>query len=240
MQDAAIDLSAVPDTVRFKEHCIGVHGGMAHALEQDGDEVSNVVNDVLGALKQHHRVGEQLVLCGHSLGGGYAQIMALHLLSRKLSVSAVRTFGAPHVLVPPKNRSSQMWQKLHAITQHWVHDWDPVPRLPLCQDWLLGVLPKLKHEVTEGVRIGIAQKYIAGLHQSCNGTRARLLEKYDVVGQVMLVSLTSSVAYRASEGAPLKKLLSEKPPEPVMTLSKLPAYHSMQDYFQIAQKLTTV
>ena len=34
MQDAVIDLSAVPDYTRFQEHGIGVHGGVAHALEQ--------------------------------------------------------------------------------------------------------------------------------------------------------------------------------------------------------------
>ena len=167
-------------------------------------------------------------------------MMAVHLLSENVDVVAVRTFGSPHVLVPPKPGDlSILWQKLNSITQHWVHDWDPVPRLPLCKTWLTDVLPKLKYEVIQGVRIGIAQKYIQALQLHCTETRARLLEPYDVVGEVVLVSKATSMALHASEGsAALKELLGEKPPESVMTPSKLFVYHSMEDYLQIAHKLT--
>ncbi|CAE7236136.1 yiaY [Symbiodinium natans] len=213
MQDAAIDLSAVPDCFRFKEHGLGVHGGIAHVLEQEGENVDHVVKEVFKVLNQHRRSGDQLVLCGHSLGGGYAQVMAVHLLSLNVDVSAVRTFGAPHVLVPQAGTAQTMWQKLHAITQHWVHDWDPVPRLPLCQTWLVDVLPRLKKEVVKGVRVGIAQKYIENLQRNCNASSAQMLGEYDVVGQVVLVSMASCSAHVASEGAaPLKELLSERQP----------------------------
>ena len=117
VQDVAIDVAAVPDYKHFKEHGIGVHSGIANALEQDGDGICNVVNDVLQALQEHLQQGDRLVLCGHSLGGGYAQAMAVHLLSRNLDVAAVRTFGAPHVLVPWRaQESSNLWQKLTSIT----------------------------------------------------------------------------------------------------------------------------
>ena len=239
VQDAAIDLSAVPDCFRFKEHGLGVHGGIAHVLEQEGENVDHVVKEVFKVLNQHRRSGDQLVLCGHSLGGGYAQVMAVHLLSLNVDVSAVRTFGAPHVLVPQAGTAQTMWHKLHAITQHWVHDWDPVPRLPLCQTWLVDVLPRLKKEVVKGVRVGIAQKYIENLQRNCNASSAQMLNQYDVVGQVVLVSMASGSAHVASEGAaPLKELLSEKPPEAAMTLSQIPAYHSMPDYLDLARRLT--
>ena len=240
VQDLAIDLSAVPDYFRFKKHGMGVHAGIAHVLEQEGENVDHVVNEVWTALNNHRRAGDQLVLCGHSLGGGYAQVMAIHLLIRRVDVSAVRTFGAPHVLVAPKAGASQtLWRNLHAITQHWVHDWDPVPRLPLCQAWLVDVLPRLKKEVTKGIRVGIAQKYIENLQWNCNASSAQMLNQYDVVGQVVLVSLASGSAHVASEGAaPLKELLSEKPPQAAMTLSQIPAYHSMPDYYDLARRLT--
>ncbi|CAE7520854.1 unnamed protein product [Symbiodinium sp. CCMP2592] len=243
VQDAAIDLCAVPDCTRLGEHGIGVHSGIAHALEQRGDNTFHVLNDVHEALQVHRQHGERLILCGHSLGGGYAQVMAVHLLSRKVDVAAVQTFGAPHVLVPPSSKQEDhptlLWWTLNSITQHWVHDWDPVPRLPLCKAWLTGVLPKLKQEVVRGLRVGIARKYIQALHQHCNDTRAKLLEHYDVVGEIVLVSKATSVAFRASKGsAALKELLCEKPPESVMTPSKLFAYHSMEDYLHIAHKLT--
>ncbi|CAE7260280.1 unnamed protein product [Symbiodinium natans] len=241
VQDAAIDLSAVPDYGKFKEHGIGVHGGMAHTLEQEGDDINHVVKDVLQALDRHRGIGEPLVLCGHSLGGGYAQVMAVHLLSRDVRISAVRTFGSPHVLVPMSPQPGQLWQRLHAITLHWVHDWDPVPRLPLCKSWLVDVLPRLKQEFGGTVRVGMASNLIKQFQNDYDDRRAHLLEKYDVVGEVLLVSLNSGLACRGKEGAaPLKELLAEKPPEAVMTFSRLPAYHSMRDYLQIALKLLAV
>ncbi|CAE7520802.1 yiaY [Symbiodinium sp. CCMP2592] len=239
VQDAAIDLCAVPDCSRFREHGMGVHSGIAHALEQEGDEINHVVRDVLGALEEHRQPEERLVLCGHSLGGGYAQVMAVHLLTRKVEVSAIRTFGAPHVLVP-QHECPRFWRNLHSITQHWVHDWDPVPRLPLCKTWLVDVLPKLKQEVVTGVRLGIAERCVERLRQNYDRTKARMLEKYDVVGKVVLVSLGSDLAFGATQDvASLKGLLGEKPPGSIMTFSRLFAYHSMGDYLKIARKLTS-
>ena len=239
VQDAAIDLCAVPDCSRFREHGMGVHSGIAHALEQEGDEINHVVRDVVKALEEHRRPEERLVLCGHSLGGGYAQVMAVHLLTRKVEVSAICTFGAPHVLIP-QHECPRFWRNLHSITQHWVHDWDPVPRLPLCKTWLVDVLPKLKQEVVKGVRVGVAERCVERLRQNYDRTKARMLEKYDVVGKVVLVSLVSDLAFGASQDvASLRRLLGEKPPGSIMTFGRLFAYHSMEDYLQIARKLSS-
>ena len=216
---------------------MGVQSGIAHALQQEGDETNHVVRDVLEALK-HRQPEERLVVCRHSLGGGYAQVMAVHLLIREVDVAAVRTFGAPHVLVPQREFCGKLHSKLHSITQHWVHDWDPVPRLPLCKSWLVDVLPKLRPEVVMGVRVGIAQR--EPLRQTYDRTKARMLDKYDVVGKVVLVSLVCDLAFSATQDVvPLRRLLGEKPPGSIMTFSRLCAYHSMEDYLQIARKLTS-
>ncbi|CAE7520819.1 unnamed protein product [Symbiodinium sp. CCMP2592] len=230
VQDALIDLAAVPDYFRFAEHGSGVHGGIAHALEQRG---KNVVKDVLKALQQHRKDGEQLVLCGHSLGGGYAQVMAVHLLSRNEEVSAVCTFGSPHVFIPPERKEEQrgrkVWNELCSVSQHWVLDWDPIPRLPLCQSWL-DVLPQVKIDVVEGIRIGLAEIQ----------AKVPVLEGFDVAGEVVMVNKATISAYLAPKGAPpQKKLLSEKPPESSMTLNKLNACHDMKEYSLIARMLTT-
>ncbi|CAE7520870.1 unnamed protein product [Symbiodinium sp. CCMP2592] len=248
LEDVVIDLCAVPDFHRFKDHGIGVHSGIGHALEQEGDGICHVVTDVLQALEQHRQPGERLVLCGHSLGGAYAQVMAVHLLSRNVEVTALRTFGAPHVLVPPNPQDfSALWQGLDVITSHFVHDWDPVPRIPLCKVWLTDVLPQLKQEVVRGVRIGIAQKYIEALQRNCNETRAKFLKRYDVVGEVVLVSEASGLVLVAAapreiplgeEAAPLKELLGEKPPGAIMTPSKLLAYHDMSVYLQLTRTMS--
>ena len=58
VQDVAIDVAAVPDYTRFEEHGIGVHSGIAHALEQKGDGIRHVVNDVLQALQEHLQQGD--------------------------------------------------------------------------------------------------------------------------------------------------------------------------------------
>ena len=55
VQDVAIDISAVLNFHRFSEHAIGVHGGMAHTLEQDGKDVDHVVSSVLETIRRHRR-----------------------------------------------------------------------------------------------------------------------------------------------------------------------------------------
>ena len=85
-------------------------------------------------------------------------------------------------------------------------------------------------EVREGSKLGIA-------HRNFNATKAPILEKCAVLGQILMVCLTSDVAYCAPEGAgPFKELLAQKPPESVMTFGKLPAYHSMSDYVRLVRK----
>ena len=82
-------------------------------------------------------------------------------------------------------------------------------------------------------------RYIEGLQKHYDSHKARLLERYDVVGRVVLVSLSCGAAYKPSDAAtPLKDLLSQQPPEDVMTLSKLPAYHDMWGYLQVARQLS--
>ena len=53
VQDVAIDVGAVPDYHRFKEHGIGVHGGIARTLKQDGEDVEHVLNSVLDMRSRH-------------------------------------------------------------------------------------------------------------------------------------------------------------------------------------------
>ena len=55
-----------------------------------------------------------VVVCGHSLGGGYAALCGLELLSRSAPVVAVHGFGAPQVILRPKGDPEQhpLWQRL--------------------------------------------------------------------------------------------------------------------------------
>ena len=113
-----------------------------------------VLDEISRKLKEVGAVGKPLVLCGHSLGGGYAQAAACYLLELGWDIAAVRTFGSLHPLAPlaevqPGNLSTAMLQtklrkqrdksrktlqKLGPVVQHYMFAWDPVPRLPLCQE----------------------------------------------------------------------------------------------------------
>ena len=83
----------------------------------------------------------KLVICGHSLGAGYAVLSALHLFtSTDLDVTAVIAHGCPQVIVPPASYDHPMWHRLHAVVKVYVNQWDVVPRLPSCGKWLHDVL----------------------------------------------------------------------------------------------------
>jgi len=250
MQDAAIDVSAVPSPSSGTEFGIGVHSGMYAALQQDGQHV-NVLEEVLKELNKHRQWHEHLILSGHSLGGGYAQIVALHLLHREAHDSyhsagllkstagfgniQVHTFGAPHVVVPPPSpwavAEFALWRELESRSTLWVNSWDPVPRLPMCADWL-----KLSVE---------AYIFKVCLRPEIVDTRVSMLSKYDVTGNVVMVSKTPNGACQArSKDACLqitqKELLSEVPPEVLRTAGRLRAYHSMAEYLSIAEGLLPV
>jgi hypothetical protein len=72
---------------------------------------------------------ENIVLCGHSLGDGYAMITAAELLQQGLPVSSIYTFGAPMVFAK-KNQEIEhpIWQQLHEKTHALVFNCDIVPR----------------------------------------------------------------------------------------------------------------
>jgi len=237
VQDVAVDLAATPLASRHTVFGLGLHPGMYAALEQEAPHL-NVLQEILSALQCYRQESEPLVLCGHSLGGGYAQIVALHLLHGghvEHSKMKVQTCGAPHIVIPPQEEDSgaakDLWHLLSSCSEHLVNAWDPVPRLPLCSKWLTDVIPKLGVERC-GFKFSLELDFV-------NEEQVSLLLKYDVAGKVVMAGKgISEACCRASACQQSQKdLLSEVPPREVMTVQRLPAYHSMADYLCIAEQL---
>ena len=234
------------------QHCVGVHSGIASVLT---DPHNNVIEQIDSKLKELCARTVPIVLCGHSLGGGYAQVAACHLVHMGWKVAAVRTFGSLHPLAPfPGSSRVSCFRKLFPslimsrcdvkckwtldklipVMQHYVHAWDPIPRVLVCRKWREKVLPNFKLKVL-GVHIELVP---AGkLIEDASKSVLKQLEKYDVFGEVVMVSAGSPTAFvRASKGTSLKELLGEAPPQSI-THEELFSYHRMADYLSILERV---
>ena len=69
--------------------------------------------------------GRNLVICGHSLGGGFATLFALELLQRGKAICAVISHGGPQVVVP--NPENPLWKALNDVAIVYVNEFDIVP-----------------------------------------------------------------------------------------------------------------
>lgn len=97
-------------------------------------ETSTIAEQVRDKLFNESNEGLQIVLCGHSLGGGYAILCGLELLHMKENIDAIVAHGAPQVIIP--NNSCELWRRLDEKTTVYVNGFDVVPRLPSCyEDW---------------------------------------------------------------------------------------------------------
>ena len=110
---------------------------MQTALDNKGGRAETTVDRISALVRSSDK--PKVVLCGHSLGGGYAILAALDMVHRELPIASVVTFGAPQVVVP--DPANPTWQKLNAMAVLYVNAWDIVPRLPSCDAWLNDVLP---------------------------------------------------------------------------------------------------
>jgi hypothetical protein len=95
-------------------HGLRVHSGMAGALHRHTYKVVDEVQEMLARTNKPEN-NAKVLLCGHSLGGAYAQLVALELLQKQKQSSRpnkVFTFGSPQVIIPPDEHSTD---QAHAI-----------------------------------------------------------------------------------------------------------------------------
>ena len=96
-------------TPRETSHGLFVHGGMLSALEHRASPVLASLTNQLSELGV-----KEVVLTGHSLGGGYAVISAAHLLSHGIPVKKVITFGSPQIVADQQD-DNELWQQVSRL-----------------------------------------------------------------------------------------------------------------------------
>jgi hypothetical protein len=168
-------------------HGLRVHSGMWNALQQSrNDNKHHTLKCIIGVLREllsGRSEGKEVVLCGHSLGGGYAILTSLELIANEIEVAAVLTFGAPQVIVP--NQDLDIWHKLDSCTILFINAFDPVPRLP-------SILAKRR----QGFQIFKGPLIITvGVDHVLKHSIDTILD-YDTVGTLMFISAGSSYARR--------------------------------------------
>lgn len=112
--------------------------GALHTSTSQADVIISELRDVA--------VGREVVICGHSLGGGYAMLFGLKLLSMDMRVDAVLSHGGPMVIEPPGEghvRGRKLWDALSAVSRVYVNEFDMIPRLPSCRSWVFDVIPRV-------------------------------------------------------------------------------------------------
>merc|ERR1712232_1436953 len=135
--DGIIDASFVSHD--DSPHGLRVHGGMHNTLHQQNHHTSKLLIEKVQRMLEVPGF-EEVVLCGHSLGGGYALLLALDMMQAGINVTAVKTFGAPQVVVP--DRQNPYWKQLNDIATLYINSYDLVPRLLSSEKWVVELLPK--------------------------------------------------------------------------------------------------
>eukprot|EP00927_Polykrikos_kofoidii_P061209 TRINITY_DN56075_c0_g1_i1.p1 TRINITY_DN56075_c0_g1~~TRINITY_DN56075_c0_g1_i1.p1 ORF type:complete len:870 (-),score=146.02 TRINITY_DN56075_c0_g1_i1:314-2890(-) len=217
------------------EYDLRVHAGMWTALhKRDHHVVDSVIAEVRAARRSRNDWQMcRVVLCGHSLGGGYALLTALDMLHRGMQVTQVVTFGAPQVVV--RDPDVLLWQKLNEIATLYVNAFDVVPRLPSCLNWVFEVLPTA---LALGTRFGSVRSGV-DLREMLTHLlikRKATLSKYDTAGSMLFVTTSSTTAMRVpnSQDNSHRKILGDAP-ETVETF--IFEHHAMAEYLAIAVRL---
>jgi len=216
---------------------LSVHGGMWLALTQQHSHTLDQIHETVADLQKRQPALTQVVLCGHSLGGAYAILAALDRLHKGLNVTSVCAFGAPQVVVP--NRNLLIWQRLHAVTTHYVNSWDLFPRMPSCLPWIFNVLPGAlpdKISIKLGsLRVGFKAAGGEVVNQLSKFTG--VFAKYDVVGTLVFIRRGSRkvVSLESAEDEKHWELLNTQPPKfGGFVLEQ----HSMKEYASVFAALS--
>lgn len=216
-------------------HGLRVQGGMWLALNQRQCHTLKAITATIEELQQSNPGLQNVVMCGHSLGGAYAILAGLDRLHRGLGVTSVVGFGAPQVIVP--DRTNPYWQKLDEITTVYVNSWDCVPRLPSCSNWLFSVLPAALPSVASvkfgGVKVGVKA---GGQVIEQFAPHKDAFSDYDVVGTLAFVREGSRqiVLVPGAPDGECQELLSKEPPRagPFVVHD-----HLMSNYVSILRRL---
>jgi hypothetical protein len=207
----------------------------------------NVVEEIKAYMK--HKISSVgLILAGHSLGGGYAQLVALDMFDQAIDDAQLRapteviTFGAPQVIIPPsegEGRSIKVWTKLNDVCTMIINSFDPVPRVTgeFCEPWLDVVLDIARNTFSLG-GVFVDPAVVVSV-QSTLTTQLQIAELYRTIGTVWLINKTGHAYVLKTNILTYSAdfvVLSVRPTKRWCTLKALlqsdgdPACHSMLSY----------
>eukprot|EP00968_Pinguiococcus_pyrenoidosus_P013213 scaffold1196_cov151-Pinguiococcus_pyrenoidosus.AAC.7 len=227
--DAMIDAAYAPGNVQAF-HDLRIPSGMWDALNQT-DSVLRRLDQLVEDMRRELISGERmLVLCGHSLGGGYAVLASLHLLSRfpdllKSETFRVLTYGAPQVIAKLIDHVD-LWDALDAATIQFINAYDPVPRLPSRLDWIQWLSETLVGFGT--VTVGLCRKVISKGSQD-----TAILEQYHTIGTQAFIAKESDLCELHASGTDEAMNLLDRRSESPLTGPESTAYHATAMYVQI-------
>uniref|UniRef100_A0A7S4QH90 Fungal lipase-type domain-containing protein n=1 Tax=Alexandrium monilatum TaxID=311494 RepID=A0A7S4QH90_9DINO len=222
LRDLLVDACVMPLQTPSGLH---VHSGMWTALCQGA---LRAVTSRLGA-------AAEVVLCGHSLGGGYAVLAAGELLHREPGRRGLRvvTFGAPQVVRP--DGGSAVWRALRSRARHYVNAWDMVPRLPSCRAWI-ETLPKLIYRpLSASCAVRWVPSGAVDLERLVAAGRG-----YDHTGALVFLVRAASRGMLLEEPAAWRPLLDEQPAgfsEHRRLQERVLGFHSRAEYRDIVVKV---
>lgn len=143
---------------RVSELDLCVNSAMWAALHNSTNQADKIIAEL-----HDLATGREVVLCGHSLGGGYAMLFGLKLLSMGMRVDAVISHGGPMVIEPPSEGHElgcKLWGALGAIARVYVNEFDVIPRLPSCRSWVFDVVPRVLGLTLGPLRIGLDKSWL--------------------------------------------------------------------------------
>eukprot|EP00931_Biecheleriopsis_adriatica_P068212 TRINITY_DN42202_c0_g1_i1.p1 TRINITY_DN42202_c0_g1~~TRINITY_DN42202_c0_g1_i1.p1 ORF type:complete len:368 (-),score=44.48 TRINITY_DN42202_c0_g1_i1:236-1339(-) len=181
LEECLTNVSAELNDAAFKNFGLLVHSGWHSATIRHWDIQDGVGVDFVGMLIHHieEELKEcphlQLLFCGHSLGGACAQVacLVMHTLARSGSLSRnlqplvnsmmCITFGAPmpfaleeHVTASQSIAREQTLQFMAKHCWNYVHNNDPVPRIPSFIDFVDPLLNRALRKTFMEARQGLA------------------------------------------------------------------------------------
>ncbi len=126
------NLNKVPEMSRFSENLVVWSGFLnIYGIDREkSQKVSDVMSAVIDNFASSHPEIEEYIICGHSLGGGVAQICAMHLRLKYNKDLKIILFASPRAYPYDIANYYDIDLKLYNKTFHYFNLYDIVPTIP--------------------------------------------------------------------------------------------------------------
>lgn len=237
--DVVIDMNVVLNEAKlFENELVSVHSGMwgslSNYIKSIDDTTIKRINCLLDS-REHKDL--PIVICGHSLGGGYAQLFGSSRIYDasigKHRVSRIITFGSPQVFTKPREDQHPQWDELSQVCEHYINKFDPVPRLPTQFEWVKLTIPG--HQVCRSAGFGI--EIAENLNSALANVKLEMVESYSHVGTLIFLSCetqqSQQIEARLDDSSHIE-ILNSKAPYP--GIEQVGYHHQLSEYSKTMEK----